>query len=137
MGGTTFPFVALEQLTQGRLDPGSGEFVTADGSRRCYFATDNLRAPAYVGLSPEDFFDIVREHHLWFDAATRTGPAFSMIGALSEFGRLGVTCIADTPEAADGLYRRVVETLDAECSGVPGRWYPPTHPVGLPIAGME
>ena len=45
-----------------------------------------------------------------------------MIGALSEFGKLGVVCIGQTPERADTLYRRTVEVLDRECvSGLAGR----------------
>jgi hypothetical protein len=45
-----------------------------------------------------------------------------LIGALSEFGKLGVVCIGQTPERADTLYRRTVEVLDRECaSGLAGK----------------
>ncbi|MGA2289814.1 peptide ligase PGM1-related protein [Bradyrhizobium sp.] len=37
-----------------------------------------------------------------------------MIGALSEFGKLGVVCIGATPERADSFYRRTIEVLDRE-----------------------
>jgi hypothetical protein len=40
---------------------------------------------------------------------------FHLIGALSEFGKLGVLCIAPTLETADALYRRTTEVLDREC----------------------
>lgn len=109
----------------------------SSGESRCYFATDNLRAPQYVGLSPSDFFDFVRRHRLYFDSEAKRGPVFSMVGAMSEFGRLGATCIAETPEAATAMYEGIVKSLDEECADGGGWWRVPTHPVGLPIARME
>jgi hypothetical protein len=51
---------------------------------------------------------------LHFHAATGEGVVFHLIGALSEFGKLGVVCIGRTPERAYGFYRSTVETLDRE-----------------------
>jgi hypothetical protein len=39
-----------------------------------------------------------------------------LIGALREFGKLGVVCIAKTPGRADDLYRRTVKVLDHEAT---------------------
>ena len=39
---------------------------------------------------------------------------FHLIGALSEFGKLGLVCVADSIEAANRLYRSTVEVLDRE-----------------------
>ncbi len=137
MGGTTFPFLALQSLVRGALDAATGEYVSSRGIPKCYFATDNLRSSSYVGLSPEDFLEIVRRRQLLFDSRAQKGPVFHMIGALSELGRLGVTCIADRADEAEAMYRSVVHELDEECHAVGGRWAPPTHPVGLPISSME
>ena len=49
-----------------------------------------------------------------------------MIGALSEFGKIGLTAIANTPREADTLFDRAVEILDAE----PGYGQPPTESGG-------
>ncbi len=59
---------------------------------------------------------------LHFHAATGEGVAFHLIGALSEFGKLGVVCIARTPERADALHQQTVTVLDRECppAAVPG-----------------
>ncbi len=137
MGGTTFPFMALTSLVPGQLDPVSGEYVSAAGVPKYYFATDNLRSAAYQGLSPEEFFEIAETHALEFDHRSETGPVFHMIGALSQFGRIGVTCIADSREQAEESYRRVVAALDSECPEDRAAWSPPTHPMGLPISAME
>ena len=137
MGGTTFPFMALQSLVPGGYDVERGEYVSARGGTRCYFATDNLRSPAYVGLAPEDFFEIARRRGLRFDHASETGPVFHMIGALSQFGRIGATCIAETVDAAEDMYRRVVRILDEECERQGGKWVPATHLLGLPISSME
>ena len=39
---------------------------------------------------------------------------FHLIGALSEFGKLGLTVIANSPEEVDDLYGRALTILDAE-----------------------
>ena len=111
-GGTTHPFLMLQFLTDGRYDATSGNFMTPSGAARCYFASDNLENERYRGLSPEDLIDIAVMNGLHFHAATGEGVAFHLIGALSEFGKLGIVCIGRSQDRADALYRRTVEVLD-------------------------
>ena len=117
MGGTTPPFHALEFLTGGRLDPETGLFRTPEGKAKYYSATDNLKSPAYKGLLPEDLFEIVAKRRLGFRHADGTGALFHMIGALSQYGKMGMTCIADSPAAAQGLFERTTLALDEEIDG--------------------
>jgi hypothetical protein len=118
MGGTTPPFHALEFLTGGRLEADTGMFRTAEGDIKYYTATDNLKSPAYRGLLPDDLFDIIARHRLGYRHTAGTGALFYMIGALSQFGKIGVTCIEDSPEAAQRLFERVTQVLDDEADGV-------------------
>ncbi len=120
MGGTTFPFVALEFLIHGALDVSGDYRSTNTGMPKYYFATDALVSPAYRGLLPQDFLEIVIEHGLHFRPATETGVLFHMIGALSEFGKVGVVCIGNSPEEAEVLYRRTKEVLDDETDAMRG-----------------
>jgi hypothetical protein len=113
-GGTTHPFMMLQFLTDGRYDPQTGEFMTPSGRPRSYFASDNLESAAYRGLGPDDLIDIAVNNDLHFHAATGEGVAFHLIGALSEFGKLGVVCIGEKPERAEALYKKTVAVLDAE-----------------------
>src|SRR4029079_546163 len=46
-GGTTHPFLALQFLTGGRLDPETGVFVSPGGLAKHYRSTDNLTSEAY------------------------------------------------------------------------------------------
>ncbi|RMH18269.1 MAG: carboxylate-amine ligase [Acidobacteria bacterium] len=117
MGGTTPPFLALQFLTGGRIDPQSGELRTERGIPKFYYATDSLRSPAYRGLLPEDFIDILARYRVCFLPTTETGVLFHMIGALSEYGKVGVTCIGDSREEADELLRRTTAVLDRETGG--------------------
>jgi hypothetical protein len=114
MGGTTPPFHALEFLTSGELNPATGIFCAPTGQEKFYSATDNLKSPAYKGLLPEDLFDIIIRHKIHYHPDSGTGVLFYMIGALSQYGKLGMTCIGNSPEQADGLFRRTVEMLDRE-----------------------
>jgi hypothetical protein len=112
--GTTHPFLALSFLTGGNLDTATGQFLSLGGRPKFYRATDNLRADRYRSLIPEDLIDIVTDHRLHYNHRTESGVLFHLIGAVSEFGKLGVTAIANTPAEADALYERTLEVLDQE-----------------------
>lgn len=115
-GGTTHPFLMLQFLTDGSYDAESGLYYTAKGHLiRYYFCSDNLRSEKYKGLSPHDLIDITMVNDLHYDGTSQEGIMFHLIGALSQFGKLGVVCIASTPQRARELYARIVDVLDREC----------------------
>ena len=113
-GGTTHPFLMLQFLTDGHYDETTGLFETPNKQNRFYYASDNLQNDAYKGLSPQDLIDIAMFHSLHFDGATQKGVMFHMIGALSQFGKMGVVCIGATPQEAYQYYTKTIEVLDAE-----------------------
>jgi hypothetical protein len=115
-GGTTHPFLMLKFLTDGKYDPKSGIFRTSTGQPKYYLASDNLSAPHYRGVTPDELIDIAVYHDLHFHSATERGVVFHLIGAISQFGKLGVTCIGDSPEDAQDLYQRILDVLDLETS---------------------
>lgn len=117
MGGTTPPYHALEFLTGGTLDKNTGLFVAPDGTAKYYSATDNLKSPAYRGLLPEDLFDIVSRHGLGYRHSTGTGALFYMIGALSQYGKIGLTCIGNSAEESQALFVKTAAALDDETEG--------------------
>jgi len=113
-GGTTFPFLVLQFLTDGIYDHETGLYRLKSGEPRYYYASDNLQKPAYQGLTAEDLIDCMIYNGLHFDATTRTGVVFHLMGALSEFGKFGVTCIGDDPQKAKSIYRRTIAAMDRE-----------------------
>ncbi len=115
-GGTTFPFLVLQFLTDGAYDAESGVYRLPGGQTRCYYASDNLQKPRYKGLSPDDLIDTMVYHQLHFDSTAQQGVVFHLMGALSEFGKFGVTCIAENLEQAEKLYRKTMRILDQETS---------------------
>ena len=114
-GGTTHPFQMLQFLTDGEYDPATGLFKTQGGKPRYYYASDNLESPLYRGLLPEDLIDIAVENGLHFHGAKQEGVVFHLIGALSEFGKLGVICVAGSHKAAERLYSETAGVLNREC----------------------
>jgi PGM1 C-terminal domain len=118
VGGTTHPFLALQFLTGGRLDPVTGDFRSPSGSSKFYRSTDNVKSPSYVGLLPEDLIDITTVNHLRYIHGTETGVLFHMVGALSQFGRLGLTAIGNSPDQAEAIYAHALEVLDRETAPV-------------------
>ncbi|AMW03764.1 peptide ligase PGM1-related protein [Gemmatimonas phototrophica] len=110
-GGTTHPFLMLQFLTDGEYDVASGVFYSLNGNPCYYHATDNLRHPSYVGLTPERLIDIAVSHDLHFDAASQEGVMFHLMGTLAEHGKVGTLCVGRTPENAGQLYQQTVAAL--------------------------
>jgi len=114
MGGTTHPYLALQFLTGGSLDTTTGLFLAPSGQAKYYKATDNLYSDRYRGLLPEDLVDLLTINKLHYSHGTESGVLFHLIGALSEFGKLGLTAIANSPAQVDELYAHTLEVLDRE-----------------------
>jgi PGM1 C-terminal domain len=113
-GGTTHPFMTMKLLTNGYYDLATGLFYSQHQRPKYYIASDNLQKPEYRGLLPDDLMDIIADRRLHFDRSTETGTVFHLIGCLSEFGKLGLTCIGDSQRQAEEIYNRVIEVLDSE-----------------------
>ncbi len=113
-GGTTHPFMTLKYLTNGRYELSTGLFYDHQGREKYYIASDNLQKERYLGLMPNDLMDIIAEQRLHFDTSTETGTVFHLMGCLSEFGKLGLTCIGDSGQQAEEIYNQVVRVLDEE-----------------------
>ena len=115
-GGTTHTFQMLQFLTQGCYDAGRAQFLTPEGATRCYYATDNVVNAAYRRLTPDDLVEVTDRHDLHFDAARQCGVVFNLIGALSEFGKIGVVAIDEDRQRAQALFRDTVRVLDEEAA---------------------
>ena len=111
-GGTTHPFMMLQFLTGGTYDHESGEFHTPDGRVCKYYASDNVCSPNYVGMTPDDLMDMAVFHGLHYDATHEEGVVFHLIGALSEFGKLGILCIGRNLDTARDYYDQTLAALD-------------------------
>jgi PGM1 C-terminal domain len=110
VGGTTHPFGMASLVTGGRYDAAGGRLVAA-GRAKSYLATDNLKSGSLVGCQPHEVIARVDRLGLGFDARRRTGTTLHLLGALREYGKMGVTCIGDTEEEARQHYREVVAAL--------------------------
>ena len=117
-GGTTHPFMTLRLLTNGTFDYDTGKFLSQQNQEKYYIATDNLQKDQYRGLLPNDLMDIIAQERLHFDSSSRTGTVFHLMGALSEFGKLGLTSIGNSLEEAQEIYDRVEAVLDRETAAV-------------------
>lgn len=114
MGGTTHPFLALQFLTGGTLDENTGLFRSPSGNVKYYRATDNLKSNHYRGLLPEDLIEILTINRLHYSHSTESGVLFHLIGALSQYGKLGMTVIANSPAEVDNIYKETLAVLDRE-----------------------
>jgi hypothetical protein len=111
-GGTTHPYLMLQFLTDGEYDAENGCYKMPNAQTRCYYATDNLKSERYHGLTPHDLIEIAICNDLHYDSASQEGVMFHLIGALSQFGKLGVVCIGKDQAAVDRIYNQTVRVLD-------------------------
>lgn len=111
-GGTTHPFMALKLLTNGAYNREDGKFYTKNGQAKYYKASDNLQKEAYKGLLPNDLMDIIMGEQLHFNSGDGVGVVFHLMGCLSEYGKLGLTCIGNTLDEAEAIYEQVVVAMD-------------------------
>ncbi|MBC7830176.1 MAG: carboxylate-amine ligase [Chitinophagaceae bacterium] len=115
-GGTTHPFLMLQFLTDGIYNADDGKYYISKGSLvRYYFTSDNLKSDKYIGLTPHDLIDIAMMNDLHFDGTIQEGVMFHLIGALSQYGKLGVVCVGSTPQRAREFYAKIIEVLANEC----------------------
>lgn len=115
-GGTTHPFLMLQFLTDGKYNTEDGKYYTSKGHLvRYYFCSDNLKSESYRGLSPHDLIDIAMVNDLHYDGTSQEGVMFHLIGALSQYGKLGVVCVGSTPQRAREYYAKIIAILENEC----------------------
>ena len=84
------------------------------GSPKFYRATDNLQSETFRGLLPEDLIEIVTINSLHYSHNSESGVLFHLIGALSEYGKLGMTAIGNTREEVEAIYGRTLRILGHE-----------------------
>ena len=110
-GGTTHPFLVLQFLTDGHYDDETGLFYAPSGEARYYYASDNVRSERLRGLTPLDLIDVAVEKDLLFHGSRQTGLFLHLIGAASEFGKLGMVCIGESADKAAETYQHGLELL--------------------------
>jgi hypothetical protein len=92
-------------------------FLSQRGIPKYYMNTDNLRSAAYRGLNAEDLIEITTANRLHYDHGAESGALFHMIGALSQFGKVGLTAIGNSHAEADAIHGSAIASLDRETNG--------------------
>ncbi|MCB1051244.1 MAG: carboxylate-amine ligase [Acidobacteria bacterium] len=113
-GGTTHPFLVMKFLIEGGYDESSGIYISALGEEKYYLATDNIFDKKFPGMGPEDLIDALVYHRIHFHSQLQRGVVFHMIGAMSQHGKLGITCIGNSVEETNQLNRATIEALSKE-----------------------
>ncbi len=113
-GGTTHPFLTLDFLVDGKYDPESGEYFSKSGVKKYYISSDNVEKEKYKGILPDDLFEIASLENVYYSSLTETGVVFHLIGALSEFGKVGITCIGNSIEESQQYFDKIVSLLEKE-----------------------
>jgi hypothetical protein len=114
LGGTTHPMMLLRMMTDGRYDASTGLYLTPRGEPQFYVATDSMHSDAYRGLLVEDLLDIAAVNGLHYQTWSESGVLFHFTGALSEFGKLGITAVGKSPAEADHWFEQTRQVLDRE-----------------------
>jgi hypothetical protein len=58
--------------------------------------------------------DLMTVNRLHYSHGSESGALFHMIGALSQYGKVGLTAIGSSREQADAIYANAISVLDRE-----------------------
>jgi hypothetical protein len=111
LGGTTHPLGMVTLTTQASYDRRTGQLV-AQGRPKFYIATDNMIREQLIGTAPSDVVVMLQKAGLVLERGSGTGVTLHMLGALPDFGKLGFTCVGDSPGEADELYEEMLRLLE-------------------------
>jgi hypothetical protein len=113
LGGTTHPYVMAQLLTRSTYDTASGRLIDPNGDPVCYVASDNIKQPNLIGVAPSRVLDALDRSGLAFDPSTGTGATVHLLGALTDFGKMGTLCVARDVDEAEAMSNEVLGILDA------------------------
>ncbi len=105
-GGTTHPLGMIALASGGSYDAASGQ-LEIGGRAKHYVSTDNLKSHRLAGMAPARVIDQLNRRGLGFHRGSMTGATLHLLGALREYGKMGVTCVGDSPQEAEERYRDV------------------------------
>lgn len=111
-GATTSPIAILESLAGGGFDPNLGVFVDGQGDARYYRASDGITGPGFSDCTPAEFISELEAKGISWDPDSRVGVVPTMLSSLQRSGTVGAVAIADSPEAAAGLYASISNLLE-------------------------
>src|SRR5262249_18456232 len=114
VGGSTHPLLAVRFLCGGKIDAETGLLRCPSGPPKYYRATDHLQSDAYRSFLPEDLIEILTVNGFNFSPHTECGALVYMLGALTQFGRLGLLAVGSSRGNAEEIFRRTVRKLDEE-----------------------
>lgn len=106
VGGTTHPLGMIALASGGSYDAARGQ-LEVGGNSKHYVSTDNLKSHRLAGMAPARVIDLLDRRGLGFHLGRMTGATLHLLGALREFGKMGVTCVGDSPEEAEQRYLEV------------------------------
>ena len=115
MTGTTHPMMTLRMLTDGVL-LNSGIFVTSGmNPEPCFYVSYDLCfEPCYKRLIPLDLLDIIKNSKWRYNHTTKSGAVFHMLGAISEHGAVGLTCIGRSREDSKSIFTNIRKLILTE-----------------------
>ena len=77
---------------------------------------DNIYDEELRSLLPIDVIEGFTRSDLHYKTENEKGVVFHLLGSLSKFGKVGVTCIGDSLEEAEEIYQKTVKMLkDMAC----------------------
>ena len=69
-----------------------------------------------TSLLPIDVIEEFTRSDIHYNKETEKGVVFHVLGSLSKYGKVGATCIADSPQEAEELYQNTIKRLiDIAC----------------------
>ena len=116
--GTTHPLMTMHLLTGGTLDGQSGRYLLPDGQPRAYVSYNQVRHTSFHKLTPYDLLHLMDFSPLHYDHSTKKGVVFNMLGSMTRFSQIGMTCIgedlAEAASACRGMKKLLIRAANSQ-----------------------
>ena len=110
-GGTTHPMMTMKALTNGSYSLNEANFISNSNKQKFYVASDNVCGENLKSLMPIDVIEHFANHDSHYKSASEKGAVFHLLSSLSKYGKVGITCIGDSLEEAENIYKNTVDSL--------------------------
>ena len=111
MGGTSHPFYMSRLVTGGHYDETTGNLLV-NGKPVAYVSSDNVKSERYIGLRPAQVVDALERSGRAYDRSRGSGATLHLLGAVTRYGKLGMTCIGPDLPSAAALFDEAVAVID-------------------------
>jgi hypothetical protein len=111
-GGTTHSFQTAKILSDSTYDEKSGNLIDKKNNKIIYRSNDNFSDVRLKGKLVDKLLKYMKKEKLIFNKKKQEGISFHLLGAMSEFGKIGFTAISTNQKDLNKLLQKFESRIE-------------------------